>query len=394
MEYISAAEAAEKWGVSLRQAQRLLAGGRILRAKKYGRSWMIPADAEKPTDPRREKKPPRSALFSDFARLLAATAAPLPAHDPDAIVHTVSGERERRQYEAELAYLRGDFKRAMRCFFDTEGDGAARLRICLVAIAAAISMGDYRAYTQIDTHLKNCVKDQKGKNDSVAVVAELALSTAAVSAIAPNMASEWLKKGDFHALMPQMRPFAFYLRAKYFHCTNQHEAMLAVSQAALLLSEPERGISQTGLYLRLCCAMACRALGREDEARRHLLETMELALPNGFITPFAEVVTALGGLMEQCLKQAFPAYYDAVLGQWKRTFVNWVVFHNQFTKNNITLVLSLREYHIARLVAHRVPYAQIAEQHCISVGRLKNIMQEVYGKLLISSRKELIKYIF
>ena len=86
MEYMSAAEASEKWGVSLRQAQRLLAGGRIPDAKKYGRSWMIPADAPKPPDPRREKKPPQSGPAADLARLVAATSAPLPAHNADAIL--------------------------------------------------------------------------------------------------------------------------------------------------------------------------------------------------------------------------------------------------------------------------------------------------------------------
>lgn len=56
MEYISVLEASEKWGISLRQVQRLLAAKRIPRAKKYGRSWMIPDDAEKPVDLRNEKK--------------------------------------------------------------------------------------------------------------------------------------------------------------------------------------------------------------------------------------------------------------------------------------------------------------------------------------------------
>jgi DNA-binding CsgD family transcriptional regulator len=243
----------------------------------------------------------------------------------------------------------------------------------------------------MEAYLKRCVNTHPGSD--ISAFAELALATAAVSVIAPNMAPKWLQEGDLSALLPQLRPFALYLRAKYFQCTNQHEAMLTVSQAALSLSEPERGISQTGLYLRLCCAMACHALGQRDNARRWLLEAMRIALPHGFITPFAEIVTALGGLMEECLKREYPASTDAVLGQWKRTFANWVAFHNQFTKDNITLMLTLREYHIARLVARRVPYAQIAKQYCISVGRLKNIMQEIYGKLLISDRKELVKYI-
>jgi DNA-binding CsgD family transcriptional regulator len=134
-------------------------------------------------------------------------------------------------------------------------------------------------------------------------------------------------------------------------------------------------------------------MGNMEDARRYLLEAMRIALPHGFITPFAENVTALGGLIEQCLEQSFPEHYDAVIGQWKRTWKNWIAFHNRFTKDNITLVLSLREYHLALLVARRVPYAKIARQHCISVGRLKNIMLGIYGKLFISSRDELSQYV-
>ena len=49
MPYITAQQAAEKWGVSLRYVQRLMSENRISGAKKYGRSWMIPADAENST---------------------------------------------------------------------------------------------------------------------------------------------------------------------------------------------------------------------------------------------------------------------------------------------------------------------------------------------------------
>jgi DNA-binding CsgD family transcriptional regulator len=141
------------------------------------------------------------------------------------------------------------------------------------------------------------------------------------------------------------------------------------------------------------CAVACYYLERGEEAKRWLLEAMRMGLLHGFITPFAEVVTTLGGLVEQCLKQQFTEYYDAVIRQWEDTWRNWVAFHNQFTKDNITLILSLREYHIAMLVARRVRYAKIAKQYGISVGRLKNIILEIYEKLFISGRDELVKYV-
>ena len=57
-------------------------------------------------------------------------------------------------------------------------------------------------------------------------------------------------------------------------------------------------------------------------------------------------------------------------------------------------MLTLREYHIAVLASRRIPYSVIARQHGISVGRLKNIILEIYDKLLISGRDELAKYVF
>ncbi|MEA4924279.1 MAG: hypothetical protein VB084_03120 [Syntrophomonadaceae bacterium] len=385
-------EASEKWGVSLRQAQRLLADDRIPRAKKHGRSWMIPADAEKPVDPRRERKLPEDPLSSDLNHVIAATTVPMPIHNPDAILDNMTEERLRLQYEGELAYLRGDFARTMRCYQRTEGDDAARLRACPVAVAAAISLGDYQSYTQIDAYLKSCVKAREGSY--VAVFAELSLATAAVSVIAPNMAPDWLKNGDFSALPAPARPDALYLWTKYLHSTGRIDAMLAAAQTALAFGAPEHGITLPDVYLRVTRAVACHALGQEDEARLFLLEAMRICLPHGFITPFAEVVTALGGLAEQCLERELPGYYDAVLGQWKQTWKNWISFHNQFTQDNITLMLTLREYHIALLVARRVPYAKIAKQQCVSEGRLRNIMQEIYQKLFVSGRNELAKYVF
>jgi DNA-binding CsgD family transcriptional regulator len=57
------------------------------------------------------------------------------------------------------------------------------------------------------------------------------------------------------------------------------------------------------------------------------------------------------------------------------------------------MILSRRESYLAQLVARRVPYAEIAKKYGISVGRLKNIMLEIYEKLYISGRDELTKFI-
>jgi len=52
MEYISAAEAAKKWGISERRVQKLCEEHRIRGVSKLGYMWLIPKDAEKPIDGR------------------------------------------------------------------------------------------------------------------------------------------------------------------------------------------------------------------------------------------------------------------------------------------------------------------------------------------------------
>lgn len=56
MEYISAPEAAIKWGISERRVQKLCEENRIPGVVRFSRMWLIPKDAEKPVDGRYKQK--------------------------------------------------------------------------------------------------------------------------------------------------------------------------------------------------------------------------------------------------------------------------------------------------------------------------------------------------
>ena len=75
--YLSIREAAEKWGVSERRIHQYCSEGRIPGAERIGKAWVIPADADKPGDPRKQKKqsvshksPNAPELFPGFMPLL------------------------------------------------------------------------------------------------------------------------------------------------------------------------------------------------------------------------------------------------------------------------------------------------------------------------------------
>ena len=391
MEYISADEIAKKWDISLRQVQRLLAANRIRYAKKLGRSWMIPIDAEKPTDMRLKKKAPQKSLWTDLNYVINNMVVTVMSDNPDAVFDALTDKRMRNFCEGAFSYARGDFTRTIYCYKQSEGDEAAKLCTSFYAIAAAISIGDYHFYTEIERFLKDIIEADDCRE--VTAIAELSLATAHLSAMAPNLIPDWLKEGDFSAIPLKIRLEAVFKRVQYLRCLGEYQSMLDIAQTALVFFDSPQEISHPCTYLKLMCAVACYALERQEEAEHWLLDTMKSNLPHGFITPFAELISPLGGLMEKCLKQHFPMHYNKIIGQWNFTFKNWVIFHNRFTKDNITSILSLRDYQMAMMAVRGISNAKIAEQFNISVGRLKIIMSGIYGKLFIKNRKELAKYI-
>lgn len=54
MEYMSVKEAAVLWKIGERQVQKLCECERIEGVLRFGRSWMIPKSAKKPTDLRKK----------------------------------------------------------------------------------------------------------------------------------------------------------------------------------------------------------------------------------------------------------------------------------------------------------------------------------------------------
>lgn len=54
MEYMTAKEAARKWGISQRRVQLLCENGRIAGTVRLGWAWAIPKEVTKPVDARKK----------------------------------------------------------------------------------------------------------------------------------------------------------------------------------------------------------------------------------------------------------------------------------------------------------------------------------------------------
>jgi len=56
IDWITAKQTAEKWGISDRRVQYLCSNGQITGVVKMGLGWLIPKNASKPKDGRRKKE--------------------------------------------------------------------------------------------------------------------------------------------------------------------------------------------------------------------------------------------------------------------------------------------------------------------------------------------------
>ena len=112
MNYLKIQEVAEKWGVSVRSVQLMCAGGRIEGALRFGRDWMIPHDAKRPTDGRtrlgRSKQNEDMPLLRKTPFLYMSDIFTEPGTADEVSRREAYNYEMQVLLEAEVAYFRGD----------------------------------------------------------------------------------------------------------------------------------------------------------------------------------------------------------------------------------------------------------------------------------------------
>ena len=115
MEYLTVRETAQKWGLAPRTVQQFCTDGRIPGAQKFGTSWAIPADAEKPQDPRfvpKQEAAPTSSGLLDHTCLMPLMNTPFQPGKCLAAVEAMEEGTRRNIAQAEYYYFTGQPEQA------------------------------------------------------------------------------------------------------------------------------------------------------------------------------------------------------------------------------------------------------------------------------------------
>lgn len=190
MEYLTVKESAKKWGLSIRAVQQLCEQGRIPGIQKFGKSWAIPAEAEKPEGvrPRNGENTGSQASSSgespliDIENLMPLMNTPFqPGHCLEAIAAMPTGLK-RDIAMAEYYYFSGQAEMAVRqakLFLDHEDQGA-QLSACLIYAYANLTLGEIPRARFALGELNAALSSEGGRNPQFRTTAAFVASAASV----------------------------------------------------------------------------------------------------------------------------------------------------------------------------------------------------------------------
>ena len=394
--YLSVREAAEKWGVSERRINQYCSEGRIPGAEKIGKAWVIPADADKPGDPRKRKnqsvshKPPNAPeLFPGFMPLLNTWFEP--GHCMETIEKMKAGPKKDIAM-AEYRYFSGQAEKAMQDteVYLTSTDEAIRLSACWIFAYSCLTVGRIDHARHALQEIQNTLAANRKTAPPVRAIESFAAFAAAVLLHLP-LPEEMPPMETFLPLLPPgIRAFALYVLAHYLYLKEEYGQSAGIVEATLAMGADAYPIS--AIYLHLVAVMDYMSLKQPDRAQTHLLTAWEIARPDDLIEGFGEHHGLLGAMLEATIKSKWPEDFKRIIDITYRFSSGWRRVHNPITGHDVADDLTTTEFAIAMLAARGWTTREIANHLNISANTVKDHISEAMRKLRVETRKDLKKY--
>lgn len=394
MEYLTVRETAKKWNLSVRMVQQFCTAGRIPGAQKFGNSWAIPADAEKPQDPRsvrKQARPPAPSLL-DSAGLMPLMNTPFQPGSCLAAVEAMEEGPQRDIAQAEYYYFTGQPEQAARAAsaYLTSPDAGARLSACLIYAYANLSLHQIQharfALDEVQMFLTEGAEQTPQRKAAAAFVA----ATSAVLLHLPLPESLPSIREFLPLLPPGLRAFALYVQAHYLYLKHNYAQSIGIVETALTMGAGQYPIP--AIYLHLMAVMDYMRLKNTEPAQGHLLAAWEIARPDDLLEGFGEHHGLLGAMLEAVIKPRWPENFKRMIDITCRFSEGWRDIHNPDTGQQVAGNLTTTEFAVAMLVAQDWTAEEIAAHMSVSASTIKRHQAQIRKKLRVKNRQELAAY--
>ncbi len=411
MNYIKVSDAAQRWNITTHRVQEYCKGGRIPGAFRFGRDWMIPADAQKPIDGRSKagkaaKENPvvsqpliRKAPFLDMTDLYTKPGT------ADEVIASLSDHPEAQAlFAAEIAYSRGEIDKVYehaRFFLNTHSGFYAVNAGGMLLALAAMWRGDINLYREAKIH----IAEAPAKNDTDRDI--MSLSLACVDSAVRDLSSypEWFQRGQFEYLHPDSHAAAKVFYIKYLLVFAQEMAKgefklpdvtgMGLMKTIPYIAEPliARVVAEKlvipEIYLRLLVAVAYHQIGDDAGATGHIDKAIALALPDNLLGILAEHRRNFDTLLDDRLQLADEKAFARFKELHKGLLEGWTKLHNSLLSRSVSSALTVREREIARLAAFGISNSEIAKRLYMSVDSVKKAIFRIMNKTGAAKREEL-----
>ncbi len=405
MKYMTVKEAALKWGISQRTVQHLCTTARVPGANKFGGAWVIPANAEKPGDARKDGgenrtvssprkaslpgEPKDSVILGEHTAMPLLNTAFLPGHCMDFLVR-ISDPDQRSIALAEYYYFSGQAEKAsdIAAAYLTHGNVALRLSACWLYAYSNLALNRIDCSREAMGHVRAVIAGLDEHTPPQVRALAVCIATGATILLHLPLPENLPPMGQFvHGLPPGLRLFALYVQAHQAYLGQNYGASVGIVETALALEGEVYPIPT--IYLHLVATMSYMSLRQAEDARRHLLAAWELARPDDLIEAFGEHHGLLGGMLEAVLKPDWPDDFRRIIAITYRFSAGWRKIHNPETGHDVADNLTTTEFAAAMLASRDWSNKEIAAHMGISEHTVKKHIAIALQKLGITQRKDL-----
>ena len=257
MEFITLSSAARKWQLSELVVQHYCATQRIPGATQRDGTWVIPADAQKPSAP--EQAAPTSAPITPMP-LLNTIFTP---GNCQAAVEQIQDPHTKAIAQAEYAYFSGQAQTAAQIaeLYLYHPDLNLRLSACLIYAYANLTL---------ERPLSTRMTPPALRASAASVSA-----AAAILLHLPLPADIGDPQQYLPLLPPGLRVFSLYAQAHHAYLQGDYGRSIGIAETALSLQAGSYLIPT--IYLHLVSVMDYMSLKQPEKAQAHLLTAWDLA---------------------------------------------------------------------------------------------------------------------
>lgn len=400
MDYMTVREAAQKWKISERLTQQYCLDKRIPGATKFGGTWAIPADAQKPAS----KHSPKAVEMQQPAKPLPAVAPaclmPMP------LMNTAFAPGHCREYVESIQDVRlRDIARAEYFYFSGQAEEAAqlaelylshpelslRLSACLIYAYANLTLGQIPRARQALAGVRGILTSADAHTPlQLRAAAASIVTAAAVLLHLPLPEDVGPLQEHIRFLPPGLRMFALYVQAHHTYLQGDYSKSIGIVETAFAMQTETYPIPS--IYMHLVAVMDYMSLKQPEDAQAHLLTAWELARLDDLIEGFGEHHGLLGGMLEAVLKKDWPEDFKRIIAITYRFSAGWRKVHNPVTGDDVADNLTTTEFATAMLAARGWTNQEIADHMGISPNTVKQYISTTLQKLNIKQRKDLKQY--